>query len=45
LAKETDKAKNSLNEKHIIDKMITLDKTVDRLDRALVKAIEMCKTI
>ena len=45
LAKETDKAKNSLNEKHVIDRMITLDKTVDRLDRALVKAIEMCKTI
>ena len=45
LAKETDKAKNSLNEKHVIDTMITLDKTVEKLDKALVKAIEMSKTI
>ena len=45
MAIEADKAKRSTNGKYVIEKMITLDKTVDKLDKELIKAIEMGNSV
>ena len=45
MAIEADKAKRSTTGKYVIEKMITLDRTVDKLDRELLRAIEMGNTV